>query len=99
MKKSKLLTKGHKWELFVLDLSFFGWFLLIYLTFGIILFWVTPYYTMTKYYAFKALLEEYEKTTNEPINLSGTDETYSGTDDNPYFANDLPKTNEPEEKS
>ena len=34
-KISKDLTKGHKWELFKLDLSFFGWFLLAVITVGI----------------------------------------------------------------
>ena len=34
--KSRELMKGHKWELFVLGLSFIGWILLSILTFGIL---------------------------------------------------------------
>ncbi|MBQ2438153.1 MAG: DUF975 family protein [Clostridia bacterium] len=38
------MMKGHKWELFVLDLSFIGWILLEILTLGILgLFYVNPY--------------------------------------------------------
>lgn len=43
IKASKAMTDGHKWELFVLDLSFFGWALLVTITFGIASIWVIPY--------------------------------------------------------
>lgn len=43
IKASKAMTNGHKWELFVLDLSFFGWALLVTITFGIASIWVLPY--------------------------------------------------------
>lgn len=36
-------TKGMKWELFVLDLSFIGWSLLSALTLGLLELWVMPY--------------------------------------------------------
>ena len=36
--------KGHKWQLFLLDLSFVGWMLLSVLTLGIALFYAWPYY-------------------------------------------------------
>ncbi len=38
------LTRGHKWDIFVLDLSFIGWFLLGLLACGIGVIFVTPYY-------------------------------------------------------
>lgn len=44
---SRELTDGHKWEMFVLDLSFIGWILLGGLLFGIGGFFVTPYYEAT----------------------------------------------------
>ena len=52
--------RGHKWEYFVLNLSFIGWFLLSSLTFGLLLFYVMPYYqaTMAEYYRY--LKEEQE---------------------------------------
>ncbi len=41
---SKRITKGHKGELFVFDLSFLGWHLLSALTFGLLeIFYVGPY--------------------------------------------------------
>ncbi|MDR3540439.1 MAG: DUF975 family protein [Desulfosporosinus sp.] len=47
LKQSKLMMVGHKWELFVLWLSFLGWFLLGVITLGIALLWVDPYYNTT----------------------------------------------------
>lgn len=44
---SRNLTEGHKWDLFVLDLSFLGWNILGTLLFGIGTFFVTPYYEAT----------------------------------------------------
>lgn len=41
--KSREMTKGHKWDIFVLDLSFIGWYLLGGLLFGIGIFFVDPY--------------------------------------------------------
>ena len=58
---SKNMMKGHKWEYFVLQLSFIGWYILIVLTLGILLIWKGAYInlTFTKYYL--NLKEEYEK--------------------------------------
>lgn len=41
--RSMEMMKGHKWELFVLDLSFIGWLLLSIITLGIGLLWLSPY--------------------------------------------------------
>ena len=41
------ITNGYKGKLFLLDLSFFGWYLLCCLTLGIGLFFFLPYYSMT----------------------------------------------------
>lgn len=40
--------QGHKWELFVLDLSFIGWAILSGLTLGIGFIWLIPYEQATK---------------------------------------------------
>ncbi len=41
---SRLLMKGHKWECFLLELSFLGWQILGILTFGLLsVFYVNPY--------------------------------------------------------
>ena len=45
---SKELTNGHKIDMFVLILSFMGWYLLGILFFGIGVFFVNPYYEATK---------------------------------------------------
>lgn len=42
-KASIEMMRGHKWELFCLELSFIGWIILSSLTFGILLLWVKPY--------------------------------------------------------
>lgn len=41
--KSKEMMEGHKWQLFVLLLSFIGWYILVALTFGILIIYVGPY--------------------------------------------------------
>ena len=41
--RSREMMNGHKWQLFCLHFSFIGWYLLSALTFGILMFWVTPY--------------------------------------------------------
>lgn len=46
--QSKELMRGYKWNYFVFNLSFLGWMLLSVLTFGILLIWVLPYYTVAE---------------------------------------------------
>lgn len=44
LKMSMKLTKGHKWEIFVMNVSFFGWGLLCLFTAGLLaIFYVGPY--------------------------------------------------------
>ncbi|MBN2267966.1 MAG: DUF975 family protein [Acholeplasmataceae bacterium] len=45
--KSQEMMRGHKFELFMLHLSFIGWYLLGILTFGLALFFVIPYVETT----------------------------------------------------
>lgn len=47
LRESKRLTDGHKGGLFVLSLSFIGWFLLVPLTLGLIIIWLAPYANAT----------------------------------------------------
>lgn len=47
IKESQRLMKGHKWEFFVLELSFILWSLLTSVTFGLAGIYVVPYMTMT----------------------------------------------------
>ncbi|MGE5630808.1 MAG: DUF975 family protein [Caulobacteraceae bacterium] len=48
IKESIEMTDGHKFDMFVLDLSFLGWFLLGALFFGVGVFFVLPYVDATK---------------------------------------------------
>ena len=70
---SKEMMDGHKWDAFVLGLSFFGWDLLAAITGGIVgIFWVTPYTdaTFTEFYvALKA--EAFQKGITNEIELPG----------------------------
>lgn len=52
LRKSNEMMKGHKWDLFVLDISFIWWYILIIITFGIASVYVAPYInaTMTNFY-------------------------------------------------
>ena len=63
IKKSQELMNGHKWELFVLELSFIGWHLLSALTCGVLeVFFVAPYFNQTLY-AF------YEQVAGEQVEV------------------------------
>ncbi len=55
---SRQMMNGHKWNTFVLDLSFLGWHLLSILTLGILeIFFVTPYIQATDAELYKALCD------------------------------------------
>ncbi len=45
--RSQEMMKGYKMDLFILWLSFIGWFILCVITFGIALIWVAPYFSLT----------------------------------------------------
>ena len=49
---SKILTRGHKADLFIMDLSFLGWMILCALSCGIGLIWLYPYMAMSKTHAY-----------------------------------------------
>ena len=42
--ESRKMMNGHKFDLFILDLSFIGWYILSSFTFGILLLYVQPYH-------------------------------------------------------
>lgn len=47
LSKSKEIMNGHKWDLFVLQLSFFWWYLLGSVTFGLAFIYIVPYMSAT----------------------------------------------------
>ena len=55
---SRRLMDGHKWEFFILQLSFIGWFIIAIITFGLAAIWVVPYYQLTTANFYKHLIEQ-----------------------------------------
>ncbi|MCR4736061.1 MAG: DUF975 family protein [Treponema sp.] len=55
---SKKITRGHKFDLFILDLSFIGWNLLGMISCGVGFLWIIPYIKMTEINAYHAILKE-----------------------------------------
>jgi uncharacterized membrane protein len=68
--ESKKIMDGHKWEYFVLSLSFILWYLLGSVTFGIAYIYIIPYIstTITNFYHEIKNVDEVEKndTYQEP---------------------------------
>ena len=62
--ESRRIMNGHKWQLFVLDLSFIGWYIVGMLVCGIGVLWVYPYQEA-------AHAEFYEELTAETV-VDGT---------------------------
>ena len=62
IEESKRITQGHKGELFVLDLSFIGWYIVGSLCFGIGTLWVSPYHYTAKANYYEAL-----KANSQPV--------------------------------
>lgn len=61
--RSKVMMDGHKWELFVLNLSFIPWYLLCVVTFGIATIWVEPYICATIANFYNMIKEENGEAT------------------------------------
>ena len=64
---SRMMMRGHKWELFLLDLSFIGWILLSLLTLGILFIYVIPYMQAARAEFYRTLKGENEPKADEPI--------------------------------
>ncbi len=56
--ESMRLMEGHKWELFMLDLSFIGWFFLCLLTLGLGFLWLIPYVMSAHAHFYEDLIRE-----------------------------------------
>ena len=67
MAKSREMMKGHKWELFVLYLSFIGWAILCVFTLFIGFLWLTPYMQMTETKFYEKIRTEYEGVGEEDM--------------------------------
>lgn len=56
IKLSAAAMKGNKWHMFVMQLSFIGWYLLVFITFGILSIYVNPYYALAETHAFRGVI-------------------------------------------
>jgi len=61
LKKSELLMKGHKGELFLLDLSFMGWYILGALCAGVGSFWVAAYHAAARAHFYDNVIAVHEE--------------------------------------
>lgn len=69
IKRSENMMKGHKWEFFILELSFIGWAILSLFTCGIGYLWLNPYMETSKAYFYLTIKENFEEEVEEAIIL------------------------------
>ncbi len=70
--RSKRLTTGYKWQIFCLNFSYIGWYLLSILTFGILLLWVVPRNNTAQMLLFEEIYErDYKRCHPEPFTPLG----------------------------
>ena len=81
MARSKEITDGRKWDIFVFMLSFIGWYLLVAITLGIATIYVAPYYSAS----LAALYDGYcpKEKPYDSINGGYGYNNYNNSD--PYF--------------
>lgn len=58
LRTSREMMKGHKWDLFVLDLTFIGWGILCLFTAGIGFIWLQPYMSAARAHFYEDLKAE-----------------------------------------
>lgn len=84
---SMSMMKGHKWEFFVLQLSFLGWVILGVFTLYILTFvYVIPYYMTTNTNYYLELKNEYLNN----LSGAGTEMNYSSSETTSNTTNDTP---------
>lgn len=81
IKKSKEMMKGHKMELFCLDLTFIGWILLSVLTLGIGMLWVSAYMTTARARFYEAISGSTGVTEEVETEVKNADEVAPYTED------------------
>lgn len=63
--QSRMMMKGHKGKLFLLDLSYIGWLILSCFTFGILLLWVQPKMEAAHAHFYQDLLAKSDEKVEE----------------------------------
>lgn len=56
--ESRRIMNGHKWQLFCLDISFLGWYIVGCLCLGVGMLWVTPYHESARANFYEDLIKE-----------------------------------------
>lgn len=69
IKISEEMMRGNKFKAFKLDLSFIGWYILQYATFGLLGIVISPYYTATYTELYSCLRKEYKDTQKYQFEL------------------------------
>lgn len=81
---SKQMMQGHKWNTFVLDLSFIGWMLLSVCTCGLLaIFYVNPYIYMTNVELYETLKKRVSSAYYDPALSTAA---YGGYAGDPYMS-------------
>ena len=65
--KSRKIMYGHKWELFILDLTFIGWMIVGMLCFGIGTIWVTAYMEAAHAHFYEDLIKNDQSANAEVV--------------------------------
>ena len=65
LRASSNVMRGHKWELFKLDLSFLGWILLCLVPF--VCLWTVPYMNIASAAYYDARMADYLRQTAPPV--------------------------------
>lgn len=76
--KSREMMRGHKWQLFCLDLSFVGWYIIGSLCFGLGTLLVVPYHEVARanfYAELKMEADGYNGVNDSNINVDNNDNT------------------------
>ena len=64
--QSRQMMDGHKWQLFCLDLSFLGWYIVGSLCLGVGVFFVAPYHQTARANFYEALKAEIQSAQEQP---------------------------------
>jgi len=64
--QSKKMTKGYKADLFFLDLSYLGWYILGLFTLGILWLWIVPKHQTARVLYFNEIFEKFHPVKKDP---------------------------------
>ena len=73
--ESQRYMKGYKWQLFCLDFSFLGWYILGSLCCGVGVLWVVPYHEAARANFYENLRAIYEPEGADPDFVGGAEQT------------------------